>query len=149
MPRPRKFLIIDDIADSRALIVRTLMRKFPAALVQECQECATAVAAAASETFDVILVHRAVEVDGITMTRMVRQVNPDVPIVMISGIDRTRPALEAGATRFHNYDEWLRIGTVVAEILEGPRAKVEEESETANPFSTKKDSDGKATAPVA
>ena len=122
------------------------MRKFPAALVHECQECATAVAAAASETFDVIIVHRAVEIDGITMTRMVRKVNPDVPIVMISGIDRTKAALEAGATRFHNYDEWLRIGTIVAEILDGPTAKA---GEIERSFSTRKDPDGQATAPVA
>ena len=36
---------------------------------------------------------------------------------MISGIDRTREALAAGATRFLNYDEWLRIGAVISDVL--------------------------------
>lgn len=40
-----------------------------------------------------------------------------VPIVMVSGIDRTQPALAAGADRFLLYDEWLRIGTMVQELL--------------------------------
>lgn len=55
---------------------------------------------------------------------------------MISGIDRTKNALEAGATRFHNYDEWLRIGTVVGEML-APAPAVD----TPSPFAPRKDPD--------
>jgi hypothetical protein len=45
----------------------------------------------------------------------------DVPIVMVSGIDRTGPALAAGADRFLLYDEWLMLGTLVKDLLESPR----------------------------
>lgn len=135
----RKFLIVDDVTDSRALLVRTLRRKFPTAHIKECQESTTAVAASGEERFDVILAHRSVDLDGITLVRVLRKVNPDVPIIMISGIDRTKQALEAGATCFHNYDEWLRIGTVVAQILLPGSS-----GSTPTPFSNK-DPDGYAT----
>jgi CheY-like chemotaxis protein len=55
--------------------------------------------------------------DGLTLIRLLRQANHNVPIVMVSGIDRTKSALEAGATTFLSYEAWLRIGTVVAELV--------------------------------
>jgi hypothetical protein len=36
---------------------------------------------------------------------------------MVSGLDRTHTAIEAGANMFLNYDAWLRIGTVVSELI--------------------------------
>jgi hypothetical protein len=41
---------------------------------------------------------------------------------MVSGLDRSAAALKAGATVFLNYDEWLRIGTIVANLLPGEEA---------------------------
>ncbi|HUR59804.1 MAG TPA: response regulator [Opitutaceae bacterium] len=144
MTKPPKILIIDDVTDSRALVVRTVLRKFPSALVQECQEGATAIIAAAAENYDIIVAHRAVDIDGLTLVRMLRKVKPDVPILMISGIDRTRAAREAGATRFHNYDEWLRIGTVIAEML----TPLPNWGDTASLLASRKDPDDQTTAGV-
>lgn len=140
---PRKILIVDDVTDSRALLVRTLLRKFPTAHIQECQECATAIVASGAQKFDVIIAHRSVDLDGLTLVRMLRKVNPDVPIVMVSGIDRTSKAIEAGATCFHSYDEWLRIGTVVAQLL-APGSGFDPTVNTPAPFATK-DLDGQTT----
>jgi CheY-like chemotaxis protein len=117
MPVSRKFLIVDDNADSRFLLVKTLLRKFPQAVVQECQDGDAAVALVRSEKLDAIVAHRAAEVDGLTLIRMLRQANPTLPIVMVSGFDRSKESLAAGATCFLSYDAWLRIGTVVAELL--------------------------------
>lgn len=117
MPKPRKFLIVDDNADSRFLLVKTLLRKFPQAVLQETQDGDSAVSLSQADALDAIIVHRAAEVDGLTLIRMLRDVNSAVPIVMVSGIDRSQLALAAGATSFLNYEAWLRIGTVVAEIL--------------------------------
>lgn len=144
MPQPIKILIVDDVADSRALVVRTILRKFPTALVQECQESATAVLAASTERFDVIVAHRAVDIDGLQLVRIIRAVNAAVPVLMISGLDRTRATVEAGATRFHNYDEWLRIGTVIAEMLAVPATV-----ESPAPFATVKEPRDAARAAVA
>lgn len=117
MNQHRQFLVVDDVADSRFLLVKTLLRKFPQSLVQECEESDVAVVAAGNAKLDAIIAHRSRDIDGITLTRMLRQMNATVPIVMVSGIDRRAAAAEAGANQFLNYDEWLRIGTVVAELI--------------------------------
>lgn len=117
MSSPYKFLIVDDNADSRFLLVKTLLRKFPQAVLQETQDGESALALTRSQGLDAVVVHRAAEVDGLTLVRTLRQANPAIPIVMVSGLDRTKTAIEAGATTFLSYDAWLRIGTVVAELL--------------------------------
>ena len=113
----RQFRVIDDNADSRFLLVKTLLRKFPQALLQECQDSDVAIVAARNAKLDAIVAHRASDVDGPTLVRLLRHTNAIVPIVMVSGLDRTAAAMEAGASAFLNYDEWLRIGTVVADLL--------------------------------
>jgi DNA-binding NtrC family response regulator len=118
MPQPPKFLIVDDNPDSRFLLSKTLMRKFPTAVLVECGDDGTAVAVAGGEKLDAIVVHRSGERSGLEMLPDFRRLNPDVPIVMVSGIDRSVEAAKAGATYFLLYDEWLRIGTVVAGLLE-------------------------------
>src|SRR5581483_800821 len=109
----RRFLIVDDNADSRFLLAKTLLRKFPQAILQECQDGEAALAIVQAGQVDALVVHRAAGIDGITLVRELRQANAAVPIVMVSGIDRTKEALAAGASRFLHYDEWLRIGTSV------------------------------------
>lgn len=122
MKPPYRFLVIDENADSRFLLVKTLLRKFPTALLQECHDGDTAVATAQSDKLSAIVAHRTYDYDGTTLVALLRRVNPTVPIVMVSGIDRTPQAIAAGATTFLNYDEWLRIGTLVSELLEPPSA---------------------------
>ena len=117
MSSPYKFLVIDDNPDSRFLLVKTLLRKFPQAVLQETQDGESALSLAQTEDLDAVVVHRAAEVDGLTLVRTLRQANRAVPIVMVSGSDRTKTAIEAGATTFLSYDAWLRIGTVVAELV--------------------------------
>lgn len=109
--------MIDDNSDSRFLLVKTLLRKFPAALLQECHDYATATTAAKTDELTAIVAHRTFECDGITLVLHLRNLNPTVPIVMVSGTDRTSQALAAGANAFLNYDEWLRVGTVVSEVI--------------------------------
>lgn len=120
MPAPRKFLIIDDNSDSRFLLVKTLLRKFPQAVLQECQDADAAIGLVKTEKLDAVVAHRAAEVDGLTLIRMLRQASATVPIVMVSGFDRSKEAVLAGATCFLSYDAWLRIGTVVADLLTPP-----------------------------
>jgi len=117
MPSPQKFLIVDDNADSRFLLVKTLLRKFPQAILQETQDGESAVALVQSGTLDAVVVHRAAEIDGLSLIRNLRQTNPTLPIVMVSGLDRSKAALDAGASTFLSYDAWLRIGTVVSELI--------------------------------
>jgi len=129
MSSPYKFLIIDDNPDSRFLLVKTLLRKFPQAVLQETQDGESAVQLTRSDSLNAIVVHRAADVDGLTLVRMLRQVNAHVPIVMVSGIDRTVSAKEAGATTFLNYDAWLRIGTVVSDLVTPQRESARDATE--------------------
>jgi CheY-like chemotaxis protein len=117
--------------------VKTLLRKFPQAILQETQDGESALALARTEPLDALVVHRAAEIDGITLIQLLRQQNADLPIVMVSGIDRERQALEAGANTFLSYDAWLRIGTVVSEILAAKAASAVSpvEPDTATPSS--------------
>jgi DNA-binding response OmpR family regulator len=117
MSSPPNFLIVDDNADSRFLLVKTLLRKFPQAVLRETQDGESAVNLVRSENLDAVVVHRAAEIDGISLVRRLRQTNANVPIVMVSGLDRTKEAIEAGANTFLSYDAWLRIGTVVSELI--------------------------------
>lgn len=117
MSAPLQFLVIDDNADSRFLLVKTLLRKFPAAVVHECQSSAAALVMAKTSDLSAIISHRTTETAGIALLRDLRAINSQVPMVMVSGVDRRELALAAGADRFLLYDEWLRIGTVVEELV--------------------------------
>ncbi len=115
-----QFLVIDHNADGRTLLTRTLRRKFPNAELVECGAADQATTTLQGGGFDAVVVHRTEEVDGEMLVRLLRRVNPTVPIVAVSGIDRSEKLLAAGASEFLNYDEWLRLGTVVAKHLPNP-----------------------------
>lgn len=132
IPATPTFLVIDDNADSRFLLVKTLMRKFPTAIMQECQSADSAVLLAGRKDLRAIVTHRATELGGIALLRQLRTANPTVPIVMVSSIDRRDAALAAGANGFLLYDEWLRIGTVVEGLISRPTPTT---TESMPPFS--------------
>jgi CheY-like chemotaxis protein len=114
---PPVFLVVDHNCDSRFLLVKCLLRKFPNAVVQEAKDGDSAIKMAKRGGLSAIISHRTTEMLGVELVEKFREADLVVPIVMVSGIDRTQPALAAGADRFLLYDEWLRIGTVVQELL--------------------------------
>ncbi len=112
-PSPPVFLVVDFQRESRYLLVKTLSRKFPHATIHECEDARQALQLARSLHLACIVTHRTFETAGIDLVRQLRDADPSVPIVMVSGRDRERAAVHAGATSFLGYDEWLRIGTIV------------------------------------
>lgn len=122
MPFLTKFLVVDDVSENRFLICKTLLRKFPGAIIQECQESTAAVIAVQTERLTAAIVHRASDMDGIALISMLRKASATLPIVMVSGRETCPEALQVGANVFLNYDAWLRVGTVVEELLAGSRA---------------------------
>lgn len=118
MPLFPRFLVIDGNSDSRFLLVKTLLRKFPSAVVEESHEAEAAIRLASKCSHDAIVTHRAVDLSGLELLARLRKANPTIPIVMVSSIDRREGALASGANDFLLYDEWLRIGTVVAALME-------------------------------
>ena len=125
MVGPRKILVVDFNLDSGSLLVRSLLRKFPLARAELVGDVGTATTAVATEKFDVIVLHRTEDLSGAELIQTIRALDSDVPIVAVSGIDRTQESLAAGANAFLSYDEWLRIGTVVRELLTPPTPPTE------------------------
>ena len=120
---PRKFLIVEHNPEGQFLLSKTLKRKFPDAEVRGCQDADAALSTAREERWDAVIVHRAADVDGVSLTKLLRESHPDMLILMVSGYDRAKEALAAGATTFLSYDEWLRVGTVLADALAAREAK--------------------------
>jgi len=118
-----QFLVIDHHPESRFLLVKSLLRKFPDARIEEVDEGERAIELAGRTDLSAIITHRTQEYLGAELVTRLRSVNRRVPIVMVSGADRTSAALSAGADRFMLYDEWLRIGTIVQELLQATRNK--------------------------
>lgn len=112
-----RFLVVDDNSDSRQLLVKTLARKYPDAVMHECRQGDVAIALAKRADLTAIVSHRTYDYDGETLVALFRKVNSTVPIIMVSGYDRTARAKAAGADHFLNYDQWLMIGTVVSEAI--------------------------------
>lgn len=112
-----RFLVVDDNSDSRQLLVNTLARKYPEAVMHECRQGDAAIALAKRSDLTAIISHRTFDYDGETLVKLFRRVNPTVPIIMVSGYDRADRAKAAGADCFLNYDRWLMIGNVVSATL--------------------------------
>jgi DNA-binding NarL/FixJ family response regulator len=113
MARPPTFVIIDYHGESRYLLVRTLRRKFPDAEIHESDDAEKAIEIARAVQLAAIITHRTFEMEGVELVRRLRDADPEVPIIMVSGVDRSEAASAAGANAFLHYDEWLRIGSVV------------------------------------
>lgn len=117
-----KFLIVDDNSDSRQLLVNTLARSYPEAVMHECRQGDAAIALAKRSDLSAIISHRTFDYDGETLVALFRRVNPTVPIIMVSGYDRADRAKAAGADCFLNYDRWLMIGKVVSAAIAARKA---------------------------
>ncbi|HVU33371.1 MAG TPA: response regulator [Opitutaceae bacterium] len=113
------FVVIDFHAESRFLLVKTLRRKFPNAVIHETDDAEKAIEIARAVNLSAIITHRTFEMEGIELVRRLRDADPRVVIIMVSGIDREAAALGAGATGFLPYEEWLRIGSYVERHIQG------------------------------
>ena len=119
----QQFLVIDHNPDSRGLLTRSLRRKFQDCNVLQTSDAEEAVAALSSVNVDAVILHRAVGADAVEMVRSLRQVNPSVVIIVVSGVDRSESVLQAGATGFLRVDEWLMLGTMVKNAIEAENGK--------------------------
>jgi DNA-binding NarL/FixJ family response regulator len=115
--------VVDFHAESRYLLVKTLLRKFHDAVVYEIDDAEVARKLVRAGQLTAVVLHRTFDVSGVDLVRKFRAVDPVIPIVMVSGIDREEAALAAGANRFLHYDQWLRIGSVVESILHRTHAR--------------------------
>jgi CheY-like chemotaxis protein len=126
MPIPLEFLIVDNNRDNRFLLTKTLLRKYPAAKIHEHEDSEGAMKVVNAADLSAAVVHRAADMDGIFLIRMMREAKPKLPILSVSGFDRREQAYAAGANAFLHYDAWLSLGRIVEEMLRT--------GQTENPF---------------
>lgn len=134
MPANRQFLVIDFHRESRYLLVKTLQRKFPDAVIHEAEDASHAVELTRTGHLSAVVTHRTFDLVGVELVKQLRAADARVPIVMVSGIDRASDAVAAGATSFLPYEEWLRIGSVV-EVHMATRDALEPDPKTGKPAS--------------
>lgn len=117
----RKLLIVDNDARLRFYISKTLLRHFPDAVVQECQDLNTAIALVRSlpttDPLTVVIAHQTSEVDGRRLVAALRAAHSSLPIVWIGDRWDAADAQSVGATRFLEKNAWLVIGQEVEDLL--------------------------------
>jgi CheY-like chemotaxis protein len=116
----RTFLIVEHNPDGLELISWTLARKYPDASIQHVVETCDAIEILQRDSVDAVIVHRPIGMDGLEAIRAIRDGRPAIPIIMVSSVDYSREAIEAGATSFLHYDAWLVLGGVVEDALNRP-----------------------------
>jgi hypothetical protein len=114
---PRRLVVIDDDLNGGFLLVRSLFRRFPRAVVQLCRGTKAVRDVLGMEAIDAIVVHRAHQRDAVSLIRRIREVKPTVAIISVSSSDRSKQVLAAGATAYVDYRHWLLLGDAVAKSL--------------------------------
>ncbi len=117
LPNEPKFLVVDTDQDSRFFLSRTLLRKFPSAILVECQTNQAALRQAADAELSAVIVHRTLTGSAEELIPQLRAARPDIVIIWVSSVIPTTDYQSIGADRFLASAEWLRIGTVTAEAL--------------------------------
>jgi response regulator RpfG family c-di-GMP phosphodiesterase len=112
-----KFLVLDDSAENRFLLSRTILRRFPRATLIEPNDLAHTLALLKMGGIDLLIVHRTFEHTALEIVQQVRAVDPVTPLIAVSSAARGEEMLAAGASRFHLLDEWLMIGNSAEELL--------------------------------
>lgn len=98
------------------LISTTLHRKFPNSVVQTCRDSEAALEVARAQRLDAIVAHRSTDLDEIPLVEHLRAVT-SAPIILMSGPHHAQAALAAGAAGHLDQEQWLLIGTTVAELI--------------------------------
>lgn len=114
---PKQFLIIDSNARSRLLVVATLARNFPHAVITEASAIEEALSALTLAEVDAVVGFFKDVFEARVFVHLVRDEHPRVPIVIMSETDCGKAVLADGATRFLSCEEWLLVGTTLAEVL--------------------------------
>lgn len=121
-----KFLIVDDDDDSLFLARRNLTMTFPGADITTAkmgQEALNLFQNGA--TFDAVVTdYRMPWMDGLTLTRKLRELNVQVPIILRVALKNMEPqAREEGVTVVLPWYRWRELGDVVKQALQPAPAK--------------------------
>lgn len=121
MPSLRSFLIVNDDSHARACVAATLLRHYPEAVVQECQDLNTAIELVRQITGPrsqtIVVAARTAQVAGRSLVEALRAANATIPIVWMDEPQEGAQASAAGASAFQDKHAWLLIGQVIEKLL--------------------------------
>jgi hypothetical protein len=86
-------------------------------VVSECQDTSTAISLVSGDKYNVIIVHRARDLDGATFIDLVRRYLPRARIVLISEEPTLPDSSQGAANRVVSWDAWQSIGSVCDELI--------------------------------
>lgn len=113
-------MIVDDEEQKRMLLVRFLRRTFPQVKIYECSGGEQAIQELEKNAVDVVITdNRMAGVSGLELTRCIRERQPELPIVMVTGHPNfDQAAAEAGVTKLIDFARYAEIGQVITDVLE-------------------------------
>lgn len=115
-----RILVVDDDADSRFLARRNLMQTFQRVRVDEVENGPEAIKYIPEVApFDVIITdYRMPHMDGLTLTRKLREAGQKMPIVLRVALDDLEPAAKAaGVSYVLPWYRWRELGAIVERLL--------------------------------
>lgn len=125
----RKYLIVDDDSHERFLVSKTLLRQFPDALIQECQDLNTAIELIRGLPRDnhstVVIARSTHQVDGPRLVSEMRAVHATIPIVWLGDAGQAHWAQSIGATQFLDHMAWLMIGQTTKDLAQSDKCATE------------------------
>jgi len=123
MVRHLKFLLLDKNPEDRFIIAQALLRDFPRAVLQECQDPAAALQEIQRAAPTAVFIHATRDKTGPEIVREVRALDPALMIISLSRVPEEADAIAAGANRFLQADQWQMAGMLVKELLGIPKNK--------------------------
>jgi|SRR5579885_3433000 len=129
MQRPLHFLVVDDDAFKRELMVNSIHTEFSNASIYECHSGKEALDFFERNPVDVVITdHSMHPINGVELVTAIRKRGSSVPIIMVSAYEAIRPEAEAAGVNLFLSCYWHVLGREIAEFLRqlGRRDETEE-----------------------
>ena len=114
-------LLVDDDEHKRSLIAHFLRRRLPDCLLLECENGLQAIEALKSHAVRAVITDHSMQpVNGLELSRWIRQHFVNLPVVMVTGHPAIEPeARAAGVSVVLSSSKFAEVGGIVAQLVEG------------------------------
>jgi DNA-binding response OmpR family regulator len=119
MSRELSFLIVDDDAEKRFLIVYHLRREFEGVQLIECDSGAAAIAHLEKQPVHALVTDNSMSpVNGLELIMWLRERDLKMPVVMVTGNPEIeRVAIKAGASVVVSSQRFREVGAILKQLL--------------------------------
>ncbi len=122
MPTPIRILMVEDSEDDALLLIRTLKKNGYEPQARRVQTAEDMTAALTKESWDIILCdYHMPGFSGMEALALIKQINLDIPIIIVSGAIGEETALECiyrGADDYVMKGKLARLGIAITRVLE-------------------------------